>query len=175
MSDAPARNTHGQYATGSTGNPRGRPKGSLNATTVLANQRLRARADKAARVLERCLNSLNEWVALSAAKTILERGADAGDGSDTTWIGHATREEVRIIHGIMKACQARASRGIVRNEMAEIPGWHGTKHERDDELRYGDAFDALSLPAPRLAEPAPAPEPASDELVIDVAAEVVGE
>jgi hypothetical protein len=145
----------GKWLPGSTGNPRGRARGSKNRRTQVVDSILKRSAARAARALVDQLRSPLPWLSLAAAKTILERAAplleaerERSDG-DTKWIEHATAEELDAVRAIRDRCRARR----------------------------GDAFDAQSLPpaAEQLALPRPALEPERDELVIDVVAQVVSE
>ena len=69
----PQRDSIGRFVPGATGNPHGRPKGSMNATTRLAKQYLAAKAHKAAEVVIDSLSSPVDWIRLTAARLLLER------------------------------------------------------------------------------------------------------
>jgi hypothetical protein len=132
-------------------NPKGRPSGSPNATTLAAAAELRAGAQEAARVMVRAMRSSNEWVAVGAAKTILERvlPRDGSDPPDMAWLEFCSPEEVATLAGIIEAAKARMP--IDERPVVDV----AAEPERD-------AFSLAALPASGNAPIEPEPEPLPD-------------
>jgi hypothetical protein len=95
MSDVPAK-TGNRFVKGQSGNPRGRPKGSKNKTTLL-REAMQTKADRmlskeVPEVLKVVLQAAKKGD-MSAAKMILDRAVPvkkADDGNDKTGNGGVT-------------------------------------------------------------------------------------
>src|SRR5690348_5243620 len=68
-----ARTPGGQWSKGVSGNPRGRPLGTRNSTTVAAAERLRAHAERLVEKLLAKADSSDEWVSMNAIRIALEK------------------------------------------------------------------------------------------------------
>jgi len=135
----------GHLRPGHTSNALGRPRGRLNNTTLEAAVAIRGAALRAAQVVIREMESRNPMIALAAARTIMDRTLPddlRGDLGDSTWMEHATDEELLAITEIVAAARERAE-SVVRVP-APAPA------SEDEE------------PEPPLPEP-PLPDPDAEE------------
>lgn len=146
----------GRFAPGSTGNPHGRPKGSMNHSTKLAARRAAAHADRlVTRLLQVIETEKNGFVVIAAIRMLLELGSRAEperqDGSSTQFM---TVRELRVLDRILRRARRRRERGIVP----------GSPEDQPD-----DSFTLATLPPAESAVPAgePARAPEGDELVVD--------
>lgn len=103
-----------RWPKGVSGNPKGRVPGSINNTTRIANELLKAKAHKAAEKLLGHLDDPNPWIAQNAARIVLERtvGAEQAEPQDTDWLRYATDGELRTIERTMKRCIKRRAAGL---------------------------------------------------------------
>ena len=155
------RGEAGRLRPGHTANPVGRPHGRPNDSTIAANNRLRAGADRAAQiVLAKMEDERTPGLQLSAAFQVLNRTLPrGGDGEigDVRWMSYLTDKELRLVIRLIGRAQKRLTDDT------------GEKFVDVDAHWLEDSRDAFrTTPAPaaglfRAAPPPPAPEEDEEE------------
>lgn len=148
------RDERGQFLPGYTPNPNGRPKGSHNNTTLAAIRRCQTKADRAMQVVEAKLESPFDWVAMAAAKVILDRAFATEDKEDpeTDWVLYATERELRVVADIVARCNKRREAGVAAGGGSVSPDEDQWSSPSQPEVI--DLSLVASAPA---AEPEPTP------------------
>jgi hypothetical protein len=152
--------------TGHSTNPKGRPIGRLDDTTLIANEKMRSLAERAVDVLAAGLDSPVDWVRYGAARTVLERTLPK-DGpvepADASWIGWATDKELRMLERLIARCKERMPVNVVDEDAPDVIDVPARVLPPAPSPSPAEPFDLSTIPAPGNGQPEEPEEPDYEE------------
>jgi len=125
---SPERTSEGRFVPGQSGNPAGRPRGSRNRSTILAETMLEARVEE----LTNCLVNSSKYGSMRAMRMCFDRVAPLRKGRPVPF-------ELPRITGHADAVEAASDivAGVAEGEL--------TPQEAEDLIRVIEAFERVRI------------------------------